>query len=107
MSATTITSAVTPLRVSGDLTAAEQKAMRTALRFLYTRCGTWAVAADALHLHEGTLRNVMSGRPVSASLAVRVARFLGASIDDLLAGRYPPPGTCPFCGHSKTDESIK
>lgn len=31
--------------------------------------------------------------PVSASMAFRVARFLGAPIDDLLAGRFTPPST--------------
>jgi hypothetical protein len=35
--------------------------------------------------------------PVSASKAFRVARFLGASIDDLLTGRFTPPSTCPYC----------
>jgi hypothetical protein len=35
--------------------------------------------------------------PISASMAFRVARFLGAPIDDLLAGRFTPPSTCPYC----------
>jgi hypothetical protein len=43
-----------------DLTAEEQKNVRTALRFL---------------------RKV--------------------TVDDVLTGRFPAPGTCPHCGHMK------
>lgn len=77
-----------------DLTADEQKNVRTAVRFLSVRCGGWAVLAKALHAHQTTLR-----RAVSASLAVRVARLAGVGVDDVLGGKYPPAGTCPHCGH--------
>jgi hypothetical protein len=45
--------------------------------------------------------NVAAGRVVSASMALRIGRFVGVSVDDLLAGRFPPPGTCPYCGHAR------
>ena len=32
-------------------------------------------------------------------LVVRVARFASVGVDDVLTGKYPPPGTCPHCGH--------
>ena len=37
-------------------------------------------------------------RSVSASMALRVARFLDVPMEDLLTGRYRP-GACPKCGH--------
>jgi hypothetical protein len=77
-----------------DLTKEEQTHVRTALRFLRARCGGWLPVGKALRMNVRTLR-----RPASASLAVRVARFVGVGVDDLLAGRFPPPGTCPYCGN--------
>jgi len=43
---------------------------------------------------------------VTAGLALRVARFAEVSIDDLLGGKYVPPGACPYCGRGSdfTDE---
>ena len=77
-----------------DLTATEQANARAALRFLHARLGRWETLAKALHSHKRSLRN-----PASASMAVRVARLAGVGVDDLLAGRFPPPGMCPHCGH--------
>jgi hypothetical protein len=85
-----------------DLTADEQKNVRTALRFLRARCGTWATVSKALRLHEGTLCNVVGGRPVSALVAFRVAKFAKVGVDDVLTGRFPPEGTCPHCGRASS-----
>lgn len=82
-----------------DLSAQEQTHVRTALRFLRFRCGGWAPLVKALHFKQTTLSNVARGRAVSASLAFSVARLGGVSVDDVLAGRYPAPGTCAHCGH--------
>jgi len=76
-----------------DLTADEQKNVRAAIRFLRIRCGGWEQVAKALRSTKRTLR-----RATSASIAFRVARFAGVTVDDLLAGRFPPPGACPHCG---------
>jgi hypothetical protein len=44
--------------------------------------------------------NHMAGREkVSARLALRMARFAGIPVEDMMAGKYPPEGTCPHCGH--------
>jgi hypothetical protein len=51
-----------------------------------------------------TIRQTAAGGLVSASLAVRVARLVKVGIDDLLAGKYPPPGACPHCGHVASPE---
>jgi hypothetical protein len=83
-----------------DLTNPEQTHVRTALKFLRLRCGTWALVAKALKLGETTVSDVAAGRiPVSPLVAFRVARLAKVAIDDVLSGRYPAPGTCPHCGH--------
>ena len=49
---------------------------------------------------KATLRRVIAGNdPVSASIAVRTARLADVGVDDVLAGKFPPPGTCAYCGH--------
>jgi hypothetical protein len=83
-----------------DLTTEEQKNVRDALRFLRTRTGGIAALAKGLRADPAYLRRVIAGNdPVSASVAVRVARLAGVGIDDMLAGDYPPAGTCPYCGN--------
>ena len=82
-----------------DLTAEEQANVRSALAFLRVRCGNWLLVAKALRLKRSTLYSSAVGDdPVSARTALRVARLAGTSIDGLLAGKWPPPGTCPHCG---------
>jgi hypothetical protein len=86
-----------------DLTTEEQKSVRDALRFLRTRTSGLAALAKVLRADPAYLRRVIAGNdPVSASIAVRVARLAGAGIDDVLAGNYPPAGTCPYCGITGT-----
>jgi len=83
-----------------DLTKDEQQHVRTALRFLRTRTGGWEAVAKALGTTAPSLADAMNGRRrISASIAFRVARLAGVSIDGLLRGEYPAPGTCPYCGH--------
>ena len=83
-----------------DLTAAEQTHVRTALKFLRSRCGTWANVGKLLGFKQTTLANVAGGhKGVSATIAFRVARFAKVGVDDVLAGLFPAPGTCPHCGH--------
>jgi hypothetical protein len=59
--------------------------------------------AKVLRCDTNTITHIANGRAVTASLAVRVARLAGVSIDGLLRGDYPPPGTCPYCGHCAAD----
>ena len=57
-----------------DLDQKEQNHVRSALRFLRRRLGTWETGADALHSAPKTIDNVVNGyNNVSASLAIRVA----------------------------------
>jgi hypothetical protein len=88
------------VHVNTDLTPAEQTHVRTALRFLRSRCGGWAQVGKALHFKATTLGQIARSHKVaSASLAVRIARFASVGVDDVLTGRFPSPATCPHCGH--------
>lgn len=89
-----------------DLTPEEQKNVRAALQFLRLRRGGWLPVAKALRFKETTLARVCRGRKMaSASLAVRVARFAKVGVDDVLTGRFPAQGTCPYCGHLSPDST--
>ena len=81
--------------MTDDLTAQEQTNVRAALNYLRARFGTWETLAQALKYGRKT---VTPSTGVSARLAVRVARLAGVGVDDVLCGRFPPPGTCPHCG---------
>jgi hypothetical protein len=83
-----------------DLTSQEQAHVRAALQFLRERCGGWAPVAKMLGLKDTSVANVANGQKVvSASVAVRVARMASVGVDELFAGKFPAPGTCPRCGH--------
>jgi plasmid maintenance system antidote protein VapI len=87
-----------------DLTTKEQKAARTALRFLQLRVGTWAPLAKALRYEWDSIQKVATGKKaVTPALALRVARFAGVPMDDLLAGRWLSARVCPHCGHPPDD----
>ncbi len=91
--------------MSKDFTAREVAALRGALHFLHRRCGTWATLGRALKFNGGTLRNVANGhRNATATIVLRVAKLAGVGFDDLCAGRFPAPGTCPHCGAMKDGE---
>ena len=82
-----------------DLTEAEQEHVRTALQYLRRRCGGWMGLAPVLGFKKKTLSEIAHGTTVTPTLAFRVARFSHVSMDDLIAGRFPPAGTCIHCGH--------
>ena len=86
-----------------DLTSKEQDHVRTALQYLRARCGGWLNLAKGLGVDLAAPSEMARGRTVTARTAIRVARMAGVGVDDLLAGGYPPPGTCPHCGHRKED----
>lgn len=52
-----------------------------------------------------TLVNVSQGQAVGAGLTLRLARLVSVPVDDLLSGRYPAPGACPYCGHTSPSPS--
>lgn len=87
-----------------DLTAKEQRAVCTALRFLRLRVGAWAPLAKALRCEPDTIHKVAAERRgVTPALALRVARISGVPMEELLAGQWLSPRTCPHCGHPPDD----
>ncbi len=87
-----------------DLTEKEQKAVRTALRFLRLRVGAWGPLAKALRYEWDSIQKVATGkRAVTPALALRVARFAGIPMDELLAGQWLSARVCPHCGHPPDD----
>jgi hypothetical protein len=82
-----------------DLDNKEQDHVRAALKFLHMQMGGFSQLARALRFDFRTVRCTMLGsRDVCASMAIRVARLIDASIDNLLSGDYQP-GSCAKCGH--------
>jgi hypothetical protein len=91
-------------RVVSDLTAKEQRAVRTALRFLRLRVGAWAPLAKTLRYEWDSIQKVATGkRGVTPALALRVARLAGVPMDELLAGQWLSARVCPHCGHPPDD----
>lgn len=87
-----------------DLTAKEQKAVRTALRFLRLRVGAWKPLAKTLRYEMDSIQKVATGKKtVTPALALRVARLAGVPMDELLAGRWLSARVCPHCGHPPDD----
>jgi hypothetical protein len=89
----------TATRRSSDLTPEEQANARKAIRFLAKRFGTYRKLAEAIGAKRATV--LLAGRTagrVSAGIALRVARVAGVSLEDVLAGRFPADGACPYCG---------
>jgi hypothetical protein len=86
-----------------DLTTAEQTHVRTALKFLRSRCGTWAAVSKALRLGKNSACNVAAGANVTPLVAFRVARLAKVAVDDVLAGRFPDPRCCPHCGQVREE----
>lgn len=82
-----------------DLDNKEQDHVRAAMKFLQVQMGGFSQLARALRFDFRTVRCTMQGsRDVCASIALRVARLIDTSIDDLLSGEYQP-GACAKCGH--------
>ena len=87
-----------------DLTTKEQRAVRTALRFLRLRVGAWKPLVKALRYEYDSIQKVAAGKKaVTPALALRVARFAGVAMDDLLAGQWLSARVCPHCGHPPED----
>jgi hypothetical protein len=83
------------------LTGVEQTNTLVALRILRTRMGTWRLLAKALGFQPSTLRNVRKRQKrVSINMAFAVSRLACVSFDDVTAGKWPAPGTCPHCGRA-------
>lgn len=85
---------------TADLTLQEQENVRNAIIRMRLQFGGLKMLAQVLHFDHTTMIHVCKERrAVTASMAFRLARLIGVKIDDLLAGKWPEPGTCPRCGY--------
>jgi hypothetical protein len=78
------------------LNRTEAANVRAAAWHLRARLGGLRNLAKALELSIPSVRVTNS-----PTMAFRLARLAGVGVDDILTGKYPPPGTCPYCGHRR------
>ena len=86
------------MRYAPPLTPDEQANVRRAIRYLRARLGTWVAVARALRIKRATVRRVRDDGQVRPYVAGKVAIVAAVPVEDLKAGRFPPPGTCRHCG---------
>jgi hypothetical protein len=68
------------------------------------RASSWGPLAKALRYEWDSSQKVATGkRAVTPALALRVARFVGIAMDELLAGQWLSTRVCPHCGHPPED----
>ena len=84
--------------MAGDLTKEEQENVRAAVRFLAARFGSLKLLSVALGNKEMLGRVGLDRQEMTAKIAFRIARLAQVGIDDLLAGKYPVDGACPYSG---------
>ncbi len=73
--------------------------MKVALRVLTKRYGSQPALAEAMGLKVATVKYAAKARgTVTAGVALRAARAAKVPLEDVLAGRWPKPGACPYCG---------
>ena len=89
------------------LTPQEEGHVRTALRYMHTRCGTWLLVAKVIGSGKDTTISQMAQghKRVSADVALRLARAVRVPVDDVLTGRFPKAGACPHCGQPMPEEA--
>ncbi len=73
--------------------------MAAAVKVLCIRLGTLANVAKAMRAHPKTVQRAVSGRSQpSAGMAIKAAKLAGVPVDDVLSGKFPAEGSCPYCG---------
>ena len=87
------------------LTEKEQENARAALRFLRATVGSWETVAAALGTSPKIVRLANNGGIVTPAMAFCVARLADVGVDDILAGKFVPEGTCPQCGYTQDASS--
>jgi hypothetical protein len=63
--------------------------------------GTYTCDPD--HPHAVATAGGAGKKAVTPALTLRVARFAGVPMDELLAGQWLSPRVCPHCGHPPDD----
>lgn len=89
-----------PPRDLARLLPDECAGVQRALEALRLRCEcSWVGVAVALRVDHGTIFRALGDQAVmTPTFAFRVARVLGVPVADVLEGRFPGDGQCPYCG---------
>lgn len=82
------------------LTKQESSRVRVVMRTLRHGHGGWDVIAQMTGYTVKTLQCAAyhSNRPVSASLALQIAKIAGVPLEHLMSGKPREVGACPTCG---------
>jgi hypothetical protein len=79
----------------------EQKRLRSALKTARGLMGSWSCLASAMYVDSKTIITAANGhRPVTAGMAIRLAKALGKPLESL----YAPPSDatrCAACGATR------
>jgi len=84
------------MNAPNDLTVKEQRAVRATLHVLRLRVRSWKPLGKILRYEPDTLSKIATGgSAVTPTLALRLARHLGVSMEAVLAGTSPVESTRP------------
>lgn len=73
--------------------------MRRAIAALKVRHGSLNALARAIGVDSTYLNLMFNGRRrVHPGLAIQLAPLAGVTVDDILRGKFPAEGSCPYCG---------
>jgi len=87
-----------------DLSLAEQANVRALLFVLRVKLGgnNWRNVERALPISHSALAEILAERvEISTTIAFRVAKALGVSLQEAITGEAVPPGTCRHCGRAQ------
>lgn len=86
------------------LTPEETRHARAALRNTARAYGTFGCLADAMGMPVRTLHRAMRvSRSFSGTLAIRLAKAAGVTVEAMLTGKLNTAGRCATCGHRAGD----
>lgn len=88
------------------LTAQEEANVRLTLAYLHARVRRWKAVGRAIRSKTKNLIKVRVGRRINdmRAMAGRIARVVAVPAEDIIAGRFPPAGTCPPADTSPSGE---
>jgi DNA-binding XRE family transcriptional regulator len=70
-----------------------------ALRVLYVKHGTWRAVGKLIGVSRPVISRLSRGEDKpGAGIAIRAAKLVGASVEDVLSGNFAQVRECPMCG---------
>jgi DNA-binding phage protein len=87
------------LKKPGQLTPEETACVTVALEFMIARTGSMQALAYRMGVDRTAVRRAIKEHPApGVAMALDLARAAGVTVDAVLSGAFPPPGSCPHCG---------